>query len=152
MTASHPVEDTSTRKDGLAVKSTSIDDLNAEARMAADKEHNLTFVEAVKSYPTAVAWALFFSLGVIMAVRTLDAYCTTCANIFRLLTLSSLATFMRLRRSKETSVISMKANTSFLHLGKLASAWAVRWGRSLELSSHHTPWNGSAVSILSAPV
>ncbi|KAK5321538.1 hypothetical protein LTR70_004093 [Exophiala xenobiotica] len=65
--ASHPVEDTSTRKDGLAVDSASIDDLNAEARMAADKEHNLTFIEAVKSYPTAVAWALFFSLGVIMA-------------------------------------------------------------------------------------
>lgn len=56
-------------KNGLAVDATSVDDLNAEARIAADKEHNLTFVEAIKTYPTAVAWSVFFSLGVIMAVR-----------------------------------------------------------------------------------
>lgn len=56
-------------KDGLAIGAASIDDINAEARVAADNEHNLTFIEAIKTYPSAVAWALFFSLGVIMAVR-----------------------------------------------------------------------------------
>lgn len=47
------------------------DDQSAQARTAADREHNLTFLEAVKSYPSAVAWAFFFSLGVIMAVGVL---------------------------------------------------------------------------------
>lgn len=69
MAGLHP-RDTNTRKDGLAVESASIDDLSAEARTAADEEHDLTFIDAVKAYPTAVAWALFFSLGVIMAVGT----------------------------------------------------------------------------------
>ena len=68
MATSDPEGDHGNSKDALAVEARSIDDLNAEARVAADKEHNLTFIEAVKSYPAAVAWALFFSLGVIMAV------------------------------------------------------------------------------------
>lgn len=34
-----------------------------EARVASDQEHNLKFVEALKLYPTAVGWSLFFSLG-----------------------------------------------------------------------------------------
>lgn len=36
------------------------------ARIANSQEHNLTFLEALKLYPTAVGWSLFFSLGVIM--------------------------------------------------------------------------------------
>lgn len=34
-----------------------------EARVASDQEHSLGFVEALKLYPTAVGWSLFFSLG-----------------------------------------------------------------------------------------
>lgn len=68
MTTTDSVINTNMAKDGLAVEAASIDDLNAEARVAAEKEHSLTFLEGVKGYPTAVAWALFFSLGVIMAV------------------------------------------------------------------------------------
>jgi len=34
-----------------------------EARQAAEIEHNLGFVEALKLYPTAVGWSVFFSLG-----------------------------------------------------------------------------------------
>lgn len=34
-----------------------------EARQATDQEHNLSFLEALKLYPTAVGWSLFFSLG-----------------------------------------------------------------------------------------
>lgn len=37
-----------------------------EARKAADIEHNLTFYESLKLYPTAIGWSIFFSLGVIM--------------------------------------------------------------------------------------
>ena len=37
-----------------------------EAREATDREHNLAFFEAVKLYPTAVGWSIFFSLGIIM--------------------------------------------------------------------------------------
>lgn len=58
-------------KDVHSIAADSLDEANIEqnARIAAAREHELTFFEAVKLYPTAVAWALFFSLGVIMAVR-----------------------------------------------------------------------------------
>lgn len=48
------------------VAATSLDELSPEARVAAEREHDLTFLEAVAKYPTAIAWAMFFSLGVIM--------------------------------------------------------------------------------------
>lgn len=34
-----------------------------EARQANEQEHNLSFLDALKLYPTAVGWSLFFSLG-----------------------------------------------------------------------------------------
>ena len=37
-----------------------------EARQATAHEHSLTFIEAIKLYPTAVGWSVFFSLGIIM--------------------------------------------------------------------------------------
>ncbi len=37
-----------------------------EAREATAREHQLTFFEAVKLYPTAIAWSVFFSMGIIM--------------------------------------------------------------------------------------
>ncbi|KAF2163828.1 hypothetical protein M409DRAFT_68371 [Zasmidium cellare ATCC 36951] len=37
-----------------------------DARVASEQEHNLSFLEALKLYPTAVGWSLFFSLGIIM--------------------------------------------------------------------------------------
>ncbi|KXL47531.1 hypothetical protein M433DRAFT_57808 [Acidomyces richmondensis BFW] len=37
-----------------------------EARQAIEQEHNLSFTEALKLYPTAVGWSVFFSLGIIM--------------------------------------------------------------------------------------
>ena len=37
-----------------------------EAREAIEIEHNLSFLEAVKLYPKAIGWSVFFSLGVIM--------------------------------------------------------------------------------------
>lgn len=48
------------------VEGTEINQLSDEARIAADREHDLTFVEAVSKYPAAAGWAMFFSLGVIM--------------------------------------------------------------------------------------
>lgn len=56
-------------EDGPAVATTSTDEQSSQAGVAADHEHNLSFLEAVRSYPAAVAWSVFFSLGVIMAVR-----------------------------------------------------------------------------------
>lgn len=41
-------------------------DIRAEAQVQADTEHSMGFREAVRSYPTACFWSLFFSLGVIM--------------------------------------------------------------------------------------
>lgn len=37
-----------------------------EAREATAREHQLKFVEALKLYPTAVGWSVFFSMGIIM--------------------------------------------------------------------------------------
>jgi hypothetical protein len=37
-----------------------------QARVAVEIEHRLSFLEAVKLYPTAIGWSVFFSLGVIM--------------------------------------------------------------------------------------
>lgn len=37
-----------------------------DARAATDHEHALSFFQALKLYPTAVGWSIFFSLGVIM--------------------------------------------------------------------------------------
>jgi hypothetical protein len=48
------------------VATASLDEINAEARIAADNEHSQTFLEAVRLYPAAIGWSLFFSLGVIM--------------------------------------------------------------------------------------
>ncbi|KIV88862.1 hypothetical protein, variant 1 [Exophiala mesophila] len=60
-------KDIEDRKDPAALIATaSIDDINAEARVAADEEHGHTFFEAARLYPTAIGWSLFFSLGVIM--------------------------------------------------------------------------------------
>lgn len=37
-----------------------------EARQATEREHSLSLLEAVKLYPTAVGWSIYFSLGVSM--------------------------------------------------------------------------------------
>ncbi|KAF2721197.1 sugar transporter [Polychaeton citri CBS 116435] len=37
-----------------------------DARHATEREHDMTFIEALKLYPTAVAWSVFFSIGIIM--------------------------------------------------------------------------------------
>ena len=60
-------KDIETHKDPAALIATaSVDDINAEARLGADDERSHSFWEAVKLYPSAVGWSLFFSLGVIM--------------------------------------------------------------------------------------
>jgi MFS transporter, SP family, general alpha glucoside:H+ symporter len=37
-----------------------------EVRQAVEQEHDLSFLQALKLYPSAVFWSIFFSLGVIM--------------------------------------------------------------------------------------
>ena len=120
MTATDVMEDSSTPKGGLAIEATSIDDLNAEARIAADMEHNLTFIEAVRTYPTAVAWAIFFSLGVIMAVHIHSLHCIIRVNVFRLSTLSFLAIFTQPQHFRKILGTSTKDNILFPPHGKQA--------------------------------
>lgn len=62
------MKDDSILKDGHAVVASS-NEGNSEASIAANEEHNLSFSDAIRRYPTAVFWSLFFSLGVVMAVR-----------------------------------------------------------------------------------
>ena len=40
-----------------------------EARQGTEREHSLSLVEAVKLYPTAVGWSIYFSLGVSTSVE-----------------------------------------------------------------------------------
>lgn len=37
---------------------------SVEARQGTDREHSLSLSEAVRLYPTAVGWSIYFSLGV----------------------------------------------------------------------------------------
>ena len=41
-------------------------EIGEESRQAIESEHNMTFFEALKLYPTSAAWSVFFSLGIIM--------------------------------------------------------------------------------------
>lgn len=52
--------------DAAIIAAAPIEVINEEARKAFESEHALKFADAIKLYPTAVGWALFFSLGVIM--------------------------------------------------------------------------------------
>jgi len=48
-----------------------------EVREAIEVEHALTFWEAVKLYPKAIGWSMYFSLGVIMLGMTSSLPTTT---------------------------------------------------------------------------
>jgi hypothetical protein len=54
------------KDDAAMIAAAPIEEINSEARKAFEAEHALRFSEAIKLYPAAVGWALFFSLGVIM--------------------------------------------------------------------------------------
>ncbi|KAH8601835.1 general substrate transporter [Bisporella sp. PMI_857] len=42
------------------------EELGSQARLATEIEHQMTFWEAVKLYPSCVGWSIFFSMGIIM--------------------------------------------------------------------------------------
>jgi MFS transporter, SP family, general alpha glucoside:H+ symporter len=54
--------------DDTKLDSVSTNDLKHvdDAQIAADKEHQLTLVEALKAYPKAIAWSVLLSTAVIM--------------------------------------------------------------------------------------
>lgn len=70
MLSSGTMKADSVLKNGPSVTASS-DEHNSQASIAANEEHNLSFSDAIRRYPAAVFWSLFFSLGVIMAVRTI---------------------------------------------------------------------------------
>ena len=43
-----------------------------DAKHATQHEHNLSFLQALRLYPKAVGWSIFFSLGIIMYVFECD--------------------------------------------------------------------------------
>jgi hypothetical protein len=59
-------KDLEIHQDAATIATASVDELNNEARKAFESEHALKFSDAIKLYPKAVGWALFFSLGVVM--------------------------------------------------------------------------------------
>jgi SP family general alpha glucoside:H+ symporter-like MFS transporter len=50
----------------LQAPKTMIQENEDEAQEAIEIENSLSFFEAVKLYPKAIGWSVFFSLGVIM--------------------------------------------------------------------------------------
>ena len=67
METSAPTKDVEDpKKEAAYIAKASIAELGAEAKAATELEHELTFVEAIKLYPKAAGWSIFFSLGVIM--------------------------------------------------------------------------------------
>src|ERR1700722_7745322 len=62
-----PAKDLESRKDGAATITTgSVEEIGAEAKAAIEHEHELTFLQAMKLYPTAARWSTFFSLGIVI--------------------------------------------------------------------------------------
>jgi len=59
--ASHSVEDRSYAAEVLQ------DDA---VRQRTAEEHQMTFLDAVKLYPTAIGWSVFFSMGIIMTGKS----------------------------------------------------------------------------------
>ena len=54
------------KNEAAYIRTASVDEIGAEAKAAAEVEHELSFIQAIKLYPKAAAWSIFFSLGVIM--------------------------------------------------------------------------------------
>jgi hypothetical protein len=48
------------------IRDVSMKKIGDDARLATEIEHQMTFMQAIKIYPKAMAWSVFFSLGVIM--------------------------------------------------------------------------------------
>jgi SP family general alpha glucoside:H+ symporter-like MFS transporter len=62
-----PAKDLEERKDDTTIIATgSVEEIGAEAKAAIEHEHGLTFLQAMRLYPTAAGWSIFFSLGIIM--------------------------------------------------------------------------------------
>jgi hypothetical protein len=60
-------KDLEDRKDDAAIIATgSVDEIGAKAKIAIEHEHELTFLQAMRLYPKAAGWSIFFSLGIIM--------------------------------------------------------------------------------------
>jgi hypothetical protein len=62
--------DTKVEEVPIEIKKLSTEQTNAEAREAIEIEHTLTFVDALKCYPKAIGWSMYFSLGVIMLCQS----------------------------------------------------------------------------------
>lgn len=45
-----------------------------EVRLATEQEHALSFRDAVRLYPAAIGWSMFFSLGIIMTGKDFPLY------------------------------------------------------------------------------
>lgn len=54
------------KDDAAMIAAAPVEEINNEARKAFEAEHSLKFFDAIKLYPAAVGWALFFSMGVVM--------------------------------------------------------------------------------------
>lgn len=64
------VEEIKDSETPIEVRKLSTQQENAEdVREAIEVEHTLSFFDAVKYYPKAIGWSMYFSLGVIMLCK-----------------------------------------------------------------------------------
>ena len=56
-------------------KDITISEIGAEARLETEIQQKMSFMEALKLYPTAAGWSIFFSLGVVMCKQCSISQC-----------------------------------------------------------------------------
>lgn len=107
--------------------STQQDQENAEeVAEAIAIEHTLSFWDAVKLYPKAIGWSMYFSLGVIMLCTLRELFRSAglsgsrVSNNSQHLTPSCSATFTPCQPSREILVTNLAMATSYLQHGRLA--------------------------------
>jgi hypothetical protein len=118
--AASSTKDLEQRKDDAAI-------ITTEAKGAIEHEYDLTFLQAMRLYPKAAGWSIFFSLGIIMT-----------AFDPQLLGKTS----MRHQPSSEILATCTRAHTSSLLPCRLGSAWLLQLDKSLVLSLLDIRWSG----------
>ena len=60
---------TADKTDATALEAvvSSTEALNEQAKIATEREKNLGFFQAIRLYPTAAGWSVYFALGILMA-------------------------------------------------------------------------------------
>jgi hypothetical protein len=105
------------------------------AKAATDKEHKMTLMEGIKTYPKAIGWSMLISTCIAMEAFDLCLLNTFCEQYttFTIATLTNQMLFPNLHVSSVSTLVM--ASTKFLHGGRQVSPTAPNADRSSVSSS-----------------